>query len=132
MTENLEPTCVLDASAILAFLHDEPGGKIVEETLGSAVISTVNWSEVLQKVNARGIDTRTLQADLGGFGLAFAPFDSVDAERTAVLWTETHLLGLSLGDRACVAPGQRLKVKIVTADRQWRNLQLAAEIQVIR
>ena len=44
---------VLDASAILAFLHREPGSEIVEAALPVSVISCVNWAEVLWKIIAR-------------------------------------------------------------------------------
>ena len=47
--------CVLDASALLALLQDEPGADVVEPALEAAVISTVNWSEVAQKSLDRGV-----------------------------------------------------------------------------
>ena len=46
---------VLDASALLAWLHGEPGLEIVEASLNRSVICSVNWAEVLQKIITRGI-----------------------------------------------------------------------------
>jgi ribonuclease VapC len=40
---------VLDASALLALLQQESGTEIVAAALQDSAISTVNWSEVLQK-----------------------------------------------------------------------------------
>ena len=61
---------VLDASALLAYLQDEPGGERVKAVLGSAVLSTVNWAEVIGKAREREIDTEGLQEDLEALGLA--------------------------------------------------------------
>jgi ribonuclease VapC len=42
---------VLDASAFLAYLRDEPGAEIVENALiDGCYISIINWVEVLSKV----------------------------------------------------------------------------------
>ena len=48
---------VLDASALMAFLHSEPGGDIVWQALPDALISAVNYSEVLKKAIERGMIT---------------------------------------------------------------------------
>ncbi len=49
-------SCVLDASALLALLQQEPGAETVETLLEEAVISSVNWSEVVQKSLERGVE----------------------------------------------------------------------------
>ena len=41
-------------------------------------------------------------------------------------------LGLSLGDRACLALGIALDVEIYTADRLWAQLNLPCSIHLIR
>lgn len=55
---------VLDASALLALLAEEPGADEVEELLDGAAMATVNLSEVLQKSEQHGIDTEGLEFDL--------------------------------------------------------------------
>ena len=40
-------TVVLDASALLAYLKDEPGSNQVDGVLATSVISSVNWAEVI-------------------------------------------------------------------------------------
>lgn len=132
MTEILSHTAVLDASALLSYLQREPGGEVVDRELNGAVISSVNWSEVLQKALARGVDTSGLGADLAALGLTIEPFTVEDGERAASLWMLTRPLGLSLGDRACIALGLRLNLPILTADRTWIQLAIAVLIRTIR
>ncbi|PZU49562.1 MAG: VapC toxin family PIN domain ribonuclease [Microbacterium sp.] len=111
-------THVLDASALLAYLHDEPGADDVEDALvAGAVVGAANWSEVLQKVRVRGGDTRLAVALLDSFDLAVIPVTREDAEAAAALWQAGR--GLSLADRLCLALGERLKADVFTADRAW-------------
>jgi ribonuclease VapC len=130
MTEHLPS--VLDASALLALLHVEPGAAVVERAVDGAAISTVNWSEVCQRSVARGIDTGGLRADVEGLGVEIEPFTAGDAEHAADMWPVTRQLGLSLGDRACLALASRLGRPALTADRSWIGLELDVEIQPIR
>lgn len=124
--------CVLDASAVLALLHSEPGAKVVEEAFEQAVISTVNWSEVYQRWVARGVDVADLRGDVEALRLEILPFTVEDAEQAAALWNSTRRLGLSLGDRACLALAQRLGLPALTADRAWLELDLGIQVQAIR
>jgi PIN domain nuclease of toxin-antitoxin system len=126
------PACALDASALLALLHSEIGHEIVEQNLNQSVISSVNWSETLQKAIAKGIQTDTLQEDLETLGLKIVPFTSEDAEMAARLWLQTKSSGLSLGDRACFALGLSLGIPVITADRAWSTLTIGVAITVIR
>jgi PIN domain nuclease of toxin-antitoxin system len=52
--------------------------------------------------------------------------------RTADLRTSTRPLGLSFGDRACLALAGQLHLPALTADRAWRNLTIDVEIRLIR
>lgn len=124
--------CVLDASALLALLHREPGGEEVAGLLAGCAMSTVNWSEVVQKAQARGVDTRDLRFEVEALGVELVPFDTGQAEETARMWATTRLLGLSLGDRACLALAQFLRVPAVTADREWAAVPLDIQVRVIR
>lgn len=60
------------------------------------------------------------------------PYDNDLALRTGALRTATKALGLSLGDRACLALAQRLQVPAVTADRAWAKLAIGVAVEVIR
>ena len=44
----------------------------------------------------------------------------------------TRALGLSLGDRACLALGLRGGLPVLTADHAWQQLTLGVVVQVIR
>ncbi len=124
---------VLDASALLALLHNEKGADIVEEAIfNKAVISSVNWTEVIQKAIARNISIDNLDNELAAVGLSFLSFDMQQAYIAGSLWQQTKELGLSLGDRACLALTQHLDLPVLTADKIWQQLDIGVSIQLIR
>jgi len=125
-------SCVLDASALLALLHSEPGGEVVEDLLSAAVISSVNWSEVVQKALERKAYQQGMRQEAESLGLVILPFTSEQAERTAHLRQQTRHLGLSLGDRACLALAAELRLPAVTTDRVWKDLEVGVEIRTVR
>ena len=125
-------TSVLDASALLAFLLDEPGQEQVDQVLPEAVISGVNWAEVLQQLIRRGAEIEGCRGDLEALGLSIRAFDAEAAEQAARLWPESRAHGLSLGDRACIALGIDLNVPILTGDRIWSTAYPNLPIQLIR
>ncbi len=123
---------VLDASALLAWLQDEPGADTVDAVLNEALMSTVNWAEVFQKALAHDVDTTNLCEDLELLGMRIEPFTTTQAEIAAGLWQHTRSAGLSLGDRACLALASELKHPVLTTDKIWTELGLDLEIQAIR
>lgn len=125
------PVRVLDASALLALLQDEPGAEVVESALEFAVISAVNWSEVARKSFEKGVEVGGLRNDLSALGLTIAPFATEDAESAAALRESTARLGLSLADRACLALAGRLRAEAFTTDRAWREVG-SVPVRVIR
>lgn len=94
---------VLDASAVLAWMAGETGGDQVEALLDGGVISTVNWSEIWQKLDSRGADASRALSRLVVLGLRAEPLNAPDAVRAAQLWSLTRAAGLSLADRCCLA-----------------------------
>lgn len=111
-------TSVLDASAVLAFVQGEPGSDTVEAALHTdAVCGAANWSEVAQKVIAAGRDWELVRALLVSYELVVTPVEAVDAEWAARRWRRGE--GLSLGDRLCLALGERLDAQVLTADPHW-------------
>lgn len=125
-------TVVLDASALLAYLKDEPGSDQVDGVLGESVMSSVNWGEVIQKSIAVGVQVDGLLRDLQALGLRIEPFTVEDGEMTGRLWQQTYQAGLSLGDRACLSLGLRLAVPVLTCDQAWASLNLSINVQLIR
>ena len=124
---------VLDASAVLAVLNNEPGAdKLTPELLSNAACSTVNLAEVHGKLVSEGGDPREAWED------ALAPvreaisFTAEHAKIAGSLVGHTRPYGLSLGDRACLALGLLLKAPVYTADKTWKNLKLGLKIHIIR
>lgn len=110
---------VLDASALLAYVQGEDGEDVVEDALatGGAVCGAANWSEVAQQLHARGGRWDLASALLLSFDLTLEPVTREDAERAAALWEPR--VGLSLGDRLCLALGERRGDEVLTADQAW-------------
>jgi len=117
---------VFDASALLAVLGQENGADIATEQLEhqDGVVTSVNYAEVLTKLIDRGLDEATAQLTWRSLGLTVHPVDERLAAAAAVLRPTTKPLGLSLGDRCCLALAQQLgNVTVVTADRPWKALK---------
>jgi ribonuclease VapC len=124
---------VLDASAILAVINGETGHeKLTPELLARAVGSTVNLAEVQAKLVSRGWTPVEAWEDASSPIREAVPFNEEHAKIAGSLVTLTHHLGLSLGDRACLALGMALNAPIYTADKTWKGLKLNVRIHVIR
>jgi len=123
---------VLDASALLALLYDEPGGQQVAREIDGALISAVNWTEVLQRAGQDGVGGDGLLAGVEALGLTVESYDAEHAELVAGLRATTRRAGLSLADRACLALAQQRDLTVLTADRAWRKLDLPVEVRLIR
>jgi PIN domain nuclease of toxin-antitoxin system len=109
---------VLDASALLAFLQGKPGAELVEASLvGGAVCGAANWSEVAQKVIDAGVDWELAKALVESFEFRVEAVVAEDGEWAARRWRRGE--GLSLGDRLCLALGERLDCDVLTADATW-------------
>jgi ribonuclease VapC len=124
---------VLDASAILAVIGGEPGAeKLTPALLARAVGSTVNLAEVQARLVSRGWPSKQAWEDATSPVRDVVPFDEEQARITGDLIIQTRQLGLSLGDRACLALGIALKLPVYTAERAWKNLKLDSRIHLIR
>ena len=122
---------VLDASAVLALIQEEPGGAAVEARLDGARLSAVNLAEVAQRLSDQRPDDLVI-AVLGKFPCEVIGFDTPLALRTGLLRRATKARGLSLGDRACLALAERDGLAVVTGDRAWAELDLGVEVVLIR
>jgi ribonuclease VapC len=125
-------TAVVDASALLALLQSEPGADRVAEALPEAAISAVNLSEVVAKLNERGFDHDQAANTVDSLGLNVVDFDSAQALEAGMLRRATRALGLSLGDRACLALALRRRAPALTTDRSWAALEIHVDVEVIR
>ena len=127
-----ESEIVVDASAVLALLKDEPFRSFDPERIVGAWISSVNLSEVLAKLCDGGLSEDEADNATEGLDFRIVPFDAGHARSAARLFAKTRRAGLSLGDRACIATAISLKLPVVTADRLWATLGLGAPVVLIR
>jgi ribonuclease VapC len=124
---------VLDASALLALLNQEPGAhKLTTDLLREATASTVNLAEVQTKLVREGGDPdEAWELALAPISQA-EPFTSEHARIAGTLVRQTRPLGLSLGDRACLALAMALGAPVYTTDKDWKDLDLGIRITVLR
>jgi ribonuclease VapC len=123
---------VLDASALLALLNNEPGAQRVRDILPRSIISAVNLCETVGKLTAAGMRLEDARTSIELLDLDVAPFESVSAYKAGALIVHTRKFGLSLGDRACLGLGLTLKKTVVTAERMWPKLKLGVKVELIR
>jgi PIN domain nuclease of toxin-antitoxin system len=123
---------VLDASAYLACLFRETGHDLVAPRLRECCLSTVNLAEVIGRFTRDGHDASVVAPRLIAAVREIVPFSEGQAILTATLLPVTRSLGLSLGDRACLALALVRRCPVLTADRSWAKLKLAVEIHIIR
>ncbi len=122
---------VLDSSAILAVIFQEKGAEIVEPLLDKSLVSSVNVAEVFTKLAEKGILTQQTINDFRQLGLEIVDFNYEQAAKVAELRPLTKHLGLSLGDRSCLALAILQNAVAVTADKEWQKLSLC-QIELIR
>jgi len=122
---------VLDSSALLALLWNEPGADRVTAALPGALLSSVNLAEVLTKLCERGLSASEGRELVKSLGVVVVDFDADQAEAAATLRESTRSLGLSLGDRACLALARRRNGPALTADAAWLKAQ-GFEVRFIR
>jgi PIN domain nuclease of toxin-antitoxin system len=124
---------VLDASAILAFIQGEPGSEeLTPELLREAVCGAVNLAEVHGKLVSRGWPVDEAWEDACSPIQDVIPFDSSQARIAGSLVGNTRALGLSLGDRACLALALSLAAPVYTTEQAWKKLKLEVPVRVIR
>lgn len=123
---------VLDASAVLALLRNEPGAERVVSALPGAWISSVNLAEVGSFFVNEGFEIGVVVSMIQEVPLRTVPFDDSLAFETAALRASTRHLGLSLGDRACLALARSFGLPALTADRIWKDLDIGIDIRLVR
>ncbi|OYU34349.1 type II toxin-antitoxin system VapC family toxin [Novosphingobium sp. PASSN1] len=125
---------VLDASALLALLHDEPGASKVADVLAGGRICAVNLAEVVSHFIHLGMPAHEVDAMLHPLPINVIAADDGLARIAGRLRGVTASAGLSLGDRFCLALAERDGLPALTADKQWRTFAdaVAAKIVVIR
>src|SRR5260370_38628923 len=101
-------SCVLDASAVLAWLFDERGASTVDKVLSVSALSTVNLAEVLYRADEEGMATGSLEDDLRSLWVAVEPFTAKDAH----LVEEVRRVARGSGTRLSLAAWCSLATRI--------------------
>lgn len=123
---------VLDASALLAAIREEPGGEHVRSIARHATVSALNHAEVVAFLVRSGRRPETLRDLRVQIGYRIVAFDETQALECGRLQRFTHHLRLSLSDRACLALAKVGGHEVLTADRTWTKLQIGVTIRAIR
>jgi ribonuclease VapC len=123
---------VLDASALLALMQAEPGADVVNLLIEEqeCVVSSVNFAEVGGKLIDKGLAAEQLVRVLKELDIQVIDFDAQQALACAALRQSTRKIGLSLGDRACLALAQLMQGCAVTADRAWVDVEKMLKVPV--
>ena len=123
---------ILDASALLCLLQEEKGAERVARALPAAKIGAVNYSEVVGKLVEAGVDEAKIDRLVDALHLTVVPFDRTQARLTGLLRAATRRLGLSLGDRACLALASAEGATALTCDRSWTKFESPCKVEALR
>lgn len=121
---------VLDASAVLALLKNEPGASKVAGVIADASICSINQAEVISHFVHIGAPLDDVRAMLGALPYSVVAADDELAWEAGTLRALTSFAGLSLGDRFCLALSKRLSSAAYTADKVWKDIAVAAGAKV--
>lgn len=132
-------TAVLDASAIVALIANEPGGAEVSERLGATggSCSAVNLAEVLDWLIRIGdVDPDTAGGALDAVvaaGLVVVPCDraiAMSAGELRARWYNRRSAALSLADCVAIATTLALDATLVTSDGVLGRIAIKAGVDV--
>ena len=123
---------VLDASALIALVHREPGWEVVQAVLGHSVVCAIHLTEAMGKLIRKGGEPRRVERYLRALPMPIRPWDAALAweslDMAPLAWTH----GISLGDRACLALARHLDAVAMTSDTAWANLNLKVRVVLFR
>ena len=125
---------LFDSSVIIAILRSERGYQNGEKHVDRGAISTVNWAEVSGFLGRNNAPKDIIQQTLAKYPLKVLPYEEDLVVPTGHLAAGRQHLGLSLGERACLATAIKYQLPVLTADRVWKKLEteLGLDIQLIR
>ena len=131
---------VLDASAVFAWIFNEPGKVVIHRDIPVGVLPNPSAVEVLARASERGYagSPKDLLEDLQRVGLELEESTQDDIVRASELIAEARRLGLgqgwdiSLGDALCISVAERLDLPLIGGDKAWDFLALKVEHRLFR
>lgn len=112
-------------------LFAEPGKENVEQILDESSTGRINITEALTKMLERGSTIEEAEENLSDLNLNIIEFDAEQSRKIAELRLITKHLGLSLGDRSCLALAIQKDATAVTADKKWAAVTICP-VELIR
>lgn len=124
----------MDASALLALLHNERGGELVAMALENdqVFMSAVNYAEIITCLQRTYHNITSFETWFSSMSVDVHPFDQMMAKETGLLKAKANKLGLSLADCACLALSRQVNAVALTADSAWMNLKEDFNVELIR
>ena len=123
---------VLDASALIAFIRNEPGADKVAAVLSGSCISAVNLEETLSKMIQYGNPLEAVSYQIERLRIPVIAFDAEQARIASSMWKSTRSIGISLGDRACLSLALKFGVPALTTERDWSKIDVGVRVEKIR
>ena len=117
---------LLDASAYIAYISQEPGCDVVSEIIGKSCINTVTYTEIISFYTKKGLSDDLLKE--------LCQYVEIINVNENICYAAGHMIktsrdyGLSLGDRLCLATAQYFNLTVYTADKIW--LRVADELKI--
>lgn len=118
---------IIDASALIALLNEEPGSEIVAEHISEATISAINLGEVAQYHLRSFSNLEAFKAVMTALELEVLSVDDQQAYEAARIRTASIQRGkkgsqLSQADTICLAAAKLNDWTILTADKEWKTI----------
>jgi PIN domain nuclease of toxin-antitoxin system len=126
------PEAVIDTSALIALVHEEPGWEHTRTFMAAPIISAVNLAEAILVLRRHGMPLEQVRDMLGGLFSAPVSFDHDLAYLAAAIHEQTRSAGLSFGDCACLALARSRGVPAITAEKSWAALDVGVRVILIR
>lgn len=123
--------CVIDTSALITFIFNEPGARETEGWLNEgAWVSTAVLQELVTHLIRRGFEPNDAIDAFQNLGVTTHDLTSALAIAAAELYRETKSMGLSHGDLSCLALASSKSVPVVTADANWVAISPKIGVQI--
>ena len=122
---------VLDSSAVLALILNEDGGDGVLPFLENSLISSVNHAEIVTRLVREGLSGPDLEEAVRLVSLQIEPLTQAQSVQAGLLYSAGRVIGLSLGDRCCLALALEKEATVVTADHAWLNIAKVVDLEIV-